>query len=247
MPIEQCHPLTRPGRERRMPVKKIIAAIKPSRAGKSPAGQAASPRPQNSKRINLALQGGGAHGAFTWGVLEHLLSDDRLVIEGVSGTSAGAINAVMLADGLARGGRDGGAKTARRFLARGLQHRQSAAGAARGGGAAVVVHAGRRLAGAGLVRCDVAVFFALRFQSAQHQSAEGSDRAFRRFRKRCVVRRHASCSFRRPMCRPGGCGFSAREDHRRRGHGFGLPADALPARSRSTACPIGTAAISAIR
>jgi NTE family protein len=59
---------------------------------------------QTTKRINLALQGGGAHGAFTWGVLEQLLSDERLVIEGISGTSAGAVNAVMLADGLARGG-----------------------------------------------------------------------------------------------------------------------------------------------
>ncbi len=56
------------------------------------------------KRINLALQGGGAHGAFTWGVLDGLLQDGRIEIEGVSGTSAGAINAVMLADGLARGG-----------------------------------------------------------------------------------------------------------------------------------------------
>jgi NTE family protein len=56
------------------------------------------------KRINLALQGGGAHGAFTWGVLDHLLTDERLAIEGISGTSAGALNAVMLADGLARGG-----------------------------------------------------------------------------------------------------------------------------------------------
>lgn len=58
----------------------------------------------NRKRINLALQGGGAHGAFTWGVLDQLLDDGRLAIEGISGTSAGAINAVMLADGLARGG-----------------------------------------------------------------------------------------------------------------------------------------------
>src|SRR4051794_858703 len=56
------------------------------------------------KKINLGLQGGGAHGAFTWGVLDHLLSDDRIDIEGISGTSAGAMNAVMLADGLARGG-----------------------------------------------------------------------------------------------------------------------------------------------
>ena len=60
--------------------------------------------PIAKKSVNLALQGGGAHGAFTWGVLDHLLEDGRVTIEGVSGTSAGAINAVMLADGLARGG-----------------------------------------------------------------------------------------------------------------------------------------------
>jgi NTE family protein len=58
------------------------------------------------KRVNLALQGGGAHGAFTWGVLDYLLEDGRLAFSGVSGASAGAINAVMLADGLARGGND---------------------------------------------------------------------------------------------------------------------------------------------
>ena len=59
-----------------------------------------------TKRINLALQGGGAHGAFTWGVLEQILSDERLSVEGISGTSAGAMNAVMLADGLCHGGRE---------------------------------------------------------------------------------------------------------------------------------------------
>ena len=65
------------------------------------------PRPNGSKkRINLALQGGGAHGAFTWGVLDHLLEDGRLEIEGISGASAGAVNAILLADGLARGGPD---------------------------------------------------------------------------------------------------------------------------------------------
>ena len=62
--------------------------------------------PQSPKRINLALQGGGAHGAFTWGVLDHLLEDGRLAVDGISGTSAGAVNAVMLADGLSRGGPD---------------------------------------------------------------------------------------------------------------------------------------------
>jgi NTE family protein len=71
--------------------------------GPQPEG-ARDARRHNLKTINLALQGGGAHGAFTWGVLDHLLSDGRLAVEGISGTSAGAMNAVMLADGLARGG-----------------------------------------------------------------------------------------------------------------------------------------------
>jgi NTE family protein len=57
------------------------------------------------RAVTLALQGGGAHGAFTWGVLDRLLEDDRISIEGVSGTSAGAMNAVLLAYGLALGGR----------------------------------------------------------------------------------------------------------------------------------------------
>ncbi len=77
----------------------ILNALLPGRA-------AAKPAAPKTKRINLALQGGGAHGAFTWGVLEQLLSDERLSIEGISGTSAGAVNAVMLADGLLRGGRE---------------------------------------------------------------------------------------------------------------------------------------------
>ena len=59
---------------------------------------------QHQKTIKLALQGGGSHGAFTWGVLDQLLEDERLHIEAVSGTSAGAMNAVALADGMARGG-----------------------------------------------------------------------------------------------------------------------------------------------
>ena len=57
----------------------------------------------DTKQIDIALQGGGAHGAFTWGVLDRLLDDRRIVIEGISGTSAGAMNAVALAQGLANG------------------------------------------------------------------------------------------------------------------------------------------------
>ena len=58
-------------------------------------------------RLNLALQGGGAHGAFTWGVLDALLEDPRIAFEGLSGSSAGAMNAVVFADGWMKGGRDG--------------------------------------------------------------------------------------------------------------------------------------------
>ncbi len=80
-------------------MKNVLASLMPSRAGEKTTSVA-------TKRINLALQGGGAHGAFTWGVLDQILSDERLSIEGISGTSAGAVNAVMLADGLCRGGRE---------------------------------------------------------------------------------------------------------------------------------------------
>jgi NTE family protein len=57
--------------------------------------------------VDLALQGGGAHGAFTWGVLDRLLEEPWLRIDGISGTSAGAMNAAVLADGHAAGGADG--------------------------------------------------------------------------------------------------------------------------------------------
>ena len=67
-----------------------------------------SPGVVQPKAINLALQGGGAHGAFTWGVLDRLLADGRVCIEGISGTSAGAMNAAVLADGLRKGGPEQG-------------------------------------------------------------------------------------------------------------------------------------------
>jgi NTE family protein len=60
-----------------------------------------TPSPGNP-RVNLALQGGGSHGAFTWGVLDALLDDGRVSFEGISGTSAGAMNAVALAHGFAQ-------------------------------------------------------------------------------------------------------------------------------------------------
>jgi NTE family protein len=69
----------------------------------------------DEKRIELALQGGGAHGAYTWGVLDRILEDDGIGIAAISGTSAGAMNAVVLADGLVRGGRAGARAALERF------------------------------------------------------------------------------------------------------------------------------------
>ena len=59
------------------------------------------------KRINLALQGGGAHGAFTWGVLDRLLQEEDIEFAGISGTSAGALNSAALKSGWVEGGREG--------------------------------------------------------------------------------------------------------------------------------------------
>lgn len=65
--------------------------------------------------IDLALQGGGSHGAFTWGVLDALLEDGTLCFSGVSGTSAGALNAAVMVTGLARGGNDAAREALRAF------------------------------------------------------------------------------------------------------------------------------------
>src|SRR5262249_7711367 len=67
----------------------------------------ARPMNRSSLLIDLALQGGGSHGAFTWGVLDRLLEEPWLEIAGISGTSAGAMNAAVLADGWAAGGAPG--------------------------------------------------------------------------------------------------------------------------------------------
>jgi NTE family protein len=78
----------------------------------------------NHKTINLALQGGGSHGAFAWGVLDRLLDDERISFEGITATSAGAMNATVTAYGLTIGGREG----AKRALAE-FWHRISKAAA----------------------------------------------------------------------------------------------------------------------
>ena len=76
---------------------------------------ARKPHPVQPVALNLALQGGGSHGAFTWGVLDRLLDAEPRVFSGASGASAGALNAAVLATGLAQGGRPGAQAALRAF------------------------------------------------------------------------------------------------------------------------------------
>lgn len=80
---------------------------------------------RHEKTVNLALQGGGSHGAFTWGVLDKIFEDDRIWVEAISGTSAGAMNAVVAAQGMYEGGSEGARRSLETFW-----HRVSEAGAA---------------------------------------------------------------------------------------------------------------------
>ena len=79
----------------------------PSAAKKAEPASTPKAASDAAKPVNLALQGGGAHGAFAWGVLDRLLEEPQIAFEGVSATSAGAMNAAVLAHGLTVGGRDG--------------------------------------------------------------------------------------------------------------------------------------------
>ena len=93
----------------------IVGSTRGAATGDAAAPAAKRVRRVRKKTVNLALQGGGAHGAFTWGILDRLLEEPRLDIEGLSGTSAGAINAVVLAHGLIEDGPDGARALLDRF------------------------------------------------------------------------------------------------------------------------------------
>jgi len=86
--------------------------------GAMPARKTRKSPDAQTKTLSLALQGGGAHGAFTWGVLDRLLEEERLSFEGVVATSAGAMNAAVLAYGLVEGGREGARKALANFWLR---------------------------------------------------------------------------------------------------------------------------------
>ncbi|MEZ5668948.1 MAG: patatin-like phospholipase family protein [Alphaproteobacteria bacterium] len=90
------------------------ASGRDAKAGPAPADAADA----GTRTVNLALQGGGAHGAFAWGVLDRLLDEERVAFEGVSATSAGAMNAAVLAYGLAEGGREGAQRALAAFWRR---------------------------------------------------------------------------------------------------------------------------------
>lgn len=88
----------------------------PDQTMPAPAVQPANRK--GAKPINLALQGGGAHGSFTWGVLDRILEDGRLTIDGIVGTSAGAMNCAVTAYGLTIGGPEGARSKLREFWRR---------------------------------------------------------------------------------------------------------------------------------
>ena len=102
-----------PARTRKATPARKTAASKPAPRRKSRAAP-----PPELLSIDLALQGGGSHGAFTWGVLDALLEDGRIDIDGISGTSSGAMNAVALAQGFAEARRDGKSADEARVQAR---------------------------------------------------------------------------------------------------------------------------------
>jgi len=99
------------------PAKKPIKKPAAKPAKKSAAKKPAARKPVN-KHINFALQGGGSHGAYSWGVLERFLEEEDLTIEAISGTSAGAMNAAVLVNGYAKGGRQGAIDLLEKFWRR---------------------------------------------------------------------------------------------------------------------------------
>ena len=87
----------------------------PRASAAKPAGQKRFRAGREVKTVNLALQGGGSHGAYTWGALDALAEDGRIEISAISGASAGALNAVVFASGMGEGGREGAREALEKF------------------------------------------------------------------------------------------------------------------------------------
>lgn len=118
-PAPVLPPVTQPAPVARAAARVEIATIAAPVAPAQPHSDQWPPQ-----RVSLALQGGGTFAAFTWGVLERLLEEPSIEFDTVSGASAGAINALLLAAGLAEGGREGARSRLNRFWAR-LMHEAS--------------------------------------------------------------------------------------------------------------------------
>ncbi len=197
--------------------------------------------------VDLGLQGGGAHGAFTWGVLDRLLEEPWLTYDGISGTSAGAMNAAVMVDGYAAGGADGARQALERFwracrMPRGCSPMQR--------GPLEMLTGNWTLDYSPVF---VAMDMAARLMSPydtnplRHQSAA---------RRSCTTastsiawrRRRSSCSSPRPTCAPGRGRVFRNADVSRPTCCSPRPAcRRCSRRSRSTASPTGTAAIRATR
>ena len=173
-------------------------------------------------RINLALQGGGAHGAFTWGVLDRLLEDEELEIGWVSATSAGAVNAVALAVRSARRRQAGGARQAAQRLGGRAQGRRARSVAPQ---SVSLRPESRSAAGA---RGEPVV--ALRVQSAGVRSAAPAAHGCDRLRQAARELAGRAADRRDRGGERAGAHLPRRRGHRRRGAGIGLPADAASRR-----------------
>ena len=93
----------------------VAMDLHPGKTRPKPISRKFGPAIPEVKCVSLALQGGSAHGAFTWGVLDRLLEEPRIEVEGVSATSAGAMNAAVMAHGLTTGGRKGAREALEEF------------------------------------------------------------------------------------------------------------------------------------
>ena len=229
-------------------------AVQPLSPIRSPAPRSASMAAGQrcDAAISLALQGGGAHGAFTWGVLDRLLEEDGIEIAAISGTSAGALNGAALKAGLLAGGRAAARKRLARLWDAGRRYRRfphacpgcspscprCGSGRRRPSSSGRSARRGRRRSsispyamGRQVGKPVGAGSFARWISTAV--CADASPAPFRR--------RHQSCAPARCMC------FPVRRCHARGADGLGLPARRPFRRSRSTARPIGTAAIPATR
>ena len=103
----RCAPYARKYLNQEQRVAKAGDAKPKQRAKRAAPVQGRASLKRNVVPVDLGLQGGGSHGAFTWGVLDRLLEEPWITFDGISGTSAGAMNAVVMADGLTAGGPDG--------------------------------------------------------------------------------------------------------------------------------------------